>query len=1274
MKWNIILCKKVLSFALAASVLAVNVLPAQMSKVVCAAEETGSSEAAEITLQSVRDEAQASYESDQKLGFDIEFDEPFTGSGMDYSEDTTDRQYMQVFNNLKSGTDDQTVIIRFKTSNQNGLLFGAGTDTINNGKNMIVALNSGHLRVVFRNEGANSGWKGNYGDGLANDRYHTAAISFVPSIGLSKENVRIVIDGGEELYAKSVGGTANVGFNQNEADYTKFEIAGGTYAYADTCNSAAFNGEIDFLTVINKAYSVEQLQKITRGDKDFTNFSDMWESNTCKTWLFTGGTEGVADFATSRTTRNWIGLFEDSMRDYGSFVECGRFVFNTAKRGADIEQILREYDIRVSPFKTSVVGIMIGAADYRKGEAGIPEFKENLQAFLNKVLDENKKPLILTPYTALEETDQENVERYAAAINEVAGDHVKVIDLSSLDVSNLNEDGSLTPAGHQAVANLIKPAVGAKKQNSNDVRTHYTFDQLSDGSYTVAKQKDGEPAQLLEVKAGTDSITVKAEEGLADEETVTLEYTLTDTKGTVISGKVPAGKTEFTVSGLKKWEKYILNVYDVTRVNVKEWYQPVAVTVAEDEIGVPVEYEDEDRLVNEEIKDIFTGEEAATWLFMGDSITHGILTNGYDNVPQMFAKYLDEVGRTEDIVLNTGVTNATIATTMHQIDPRLKRYKPDVVMVMLGTNDTYDNGENVVAEDGTGQRKQIDAAEYKKRYKNLVEEIYQTNPDASIVLRVPCDMLGQWVGRHPDFEVAFEKIYEVASEKKAEHPELNITVVNHLKEWRNYRDNVRNDNLTTSGEYSWMKNPNNDDLHPNGRGNMAMFQQIIKEIGIYVPTSELANYQYNLDDWTGTSGITAPVVQKIGQKASSASFEMSALSGYTNGLKNVTLTLTDESGRSISKTAEYDAEGVIAISGLDVGQEYTATVTGKDAIDSKEITFAASLTKEEDASATETEQKEYTDSLAEAKNLDLTSYPTEIQEAYKAAIKEVEEQYVVGDMTVDQIDEALAAIRLARMNIQKSLQEITQARDDLKQALEDTKKTLDSGRQSRYKEEDWKLFTEKYSEAERAVLDDNITADELKQLSFDLKKAECMLLSSPTICPPMPKIEQNQTYVVDDYEYLVTDLAKRTVTITGTKNADLSKIVVEDDVKLRDRQYYKVTAIAAKAFANHKKVSSVSIGKNVGTIGDQAFAKCANLKKAVILSKGLTKIGSKAFLKDKKLRAIDIKSTALASVGKNAFKGTHAKLKITVPKAKYKAYLKKLKKKGQSSQAVIKKK
>ena len=82
------------------------------------------------------------------------------------------------------------------------------------------------------------------------------------------------------------------------------------------------------------------------------------------------------------------------------------------------------------------------------------------------------------------------------------------------------------------MANKIKDAVGAGG------KTSFTFDMLSDGSYTVAKQKDGVLAQLLEVSAGADSITFKTEEASVDTDAA-LEYTLKDSKGISISGEVP---------------------------------------------------------------------------------------------------------------------------------------------------------------------------------------------------------------------------------------------------------------------------------------------------------------------------------------------------------------------------------------------------------------------------------------------------------------------------------------------------------------------------------------------------------------------------------------------------------------------------------------------------------------------------------------------------------------------------------------------------------------
>ena len=87
---------------------------------------------------------------------------------------------------------------------------------------------------------------------------------------------------------------------------------------------------------------------------------------------------------------------------------------------------------------------------------------------------------------------------------------------------------------------------------------------------------------------------------------------------------------------------------------------------------------------------------------------------------------------------------------------------------------------------------------------------------------------------------------------------------------------------------------------------------------------------------------------------------------------------------------------------------------------------------------------------------------------------------------------------------------------------------------------------------------------------------------------------------------------------------------------------YKVTAIAANAFKNNKKLKKVTIGENVKTIGKNAFYGCKKLKTVTIKTSQLTK----------------------KTVGKNAFAKINSKTKVKVPKSKLKAYKKLLKSKG----------
>ena len=95
-----------------------------------------------------------------------------------------------------------------------------------------------------------------------------------------------------------------------------------------------------------------------------------------------------------------------------------------------------------------------------------------------------------------------------------------------------------------------------------------------------------------------------------------------------------------------------------------------------------------------------------------------------------------------------------------------------------------------------------------------------------------------------------------------------------------------------------------------------------------------------------------------------------------------------------------------------------------------------------------------------------------------------------------------------------------------------------------------------------------------------------------------------------------------------TKN---KKISVPDKVTLGGKTY-KVTSIDASAFKNNTSITEATIGKNVETIGKNAFTGCKKLKKVTIKSAQLKKIGSKAFNGCKSLKTITINSKKLTKI------------------------------------------
>lgn len=163
----------------------------------------------------------------------------------------------------------------------------------------------------------------------------------------------------------------------------------------------------------------------------------------------------------------------------------------------------------------------------------------------------------------------------------------------------------------------------------------------------------------------------------------------------------------------------------------------------------------------------------------------------------------------------------------------------------------------------------------------------------------------------------------------------------------------------------------------------------------------------------------------------------------------------------------------------------------------------------------------------------------------------------------------------------------------------------------------------------------------------------------------LPKVGTTWTVQKGTYRIIKSSKTKKEAAFLKPVSSKKSVVIVPDTVTI-DGVIYKVTSVASSALANNKKVTKVTVGKNVTSIGKNAFKKCTKLKTVTLKSTSLKSIGNNAFYGDKNLKTITIKSSKLTSksVGKNAFKGTNKKLTIKVPKKKVSSYKKFFKKKG----------
>ena len=159
----------------------------------------------------------------------------------------------------------------------------------------------------------------------------------------------------------------------------------------------------------------------------------------------------------------------------------------------------------------------------------------------------------------------------------------------------------------------------------------------------------------------------------------------------------------------------------------------------------------------------------------------------------------------------------------------------------------------------------------------------------------------------------------------------------------------------------------------------------------------------------------------------------------------------------------------------------------------------------------------------------------------------------------------------------------------------------------------------------------------------------------PTSPSSKPETESNvqkgDKVNVSGQKYEVTNISKNTVAYVAPKNSKKTSVSVPATVKVTvngKEVTYKVTSIKDRAFKGNKKIKTITLSKNITSIGKDAFKNCGKLKTMVI------------------------KSTKITKIGKNAFKGTAKNLVIKVPAKKVSAYKKLFKNKGNKNITVKK--
>lgn len=212
-----------------------------------------------------------------------------------------------------------------------------------------------------------------------------------------------------------------------------------------------------------------------------------------------------------------------------------------------------------------------------------------------------------------------------------------------------------------------------------------------------------------------------------------------------------------------------------------------------------------------DLKKLIGEKKPITWVFTGDSITHGALhTFGFRSYVEHFAERIRwEMRRMNDFVINTGISGDTLKGILANADRRIFQFRPQVISLNIGMNDCREGEKGKAA--------------FRQSLENLIEKVEKQK---SILLLHTPNLI--------DFVKSEERrplpeYVDILCEIGTEH---KLPLVNHYRYWIGETAN-------SSRLQFWL---NDGAIHPNNFGHIVMAHKIFHDLGIFDPSSPTCKF------------------------------------------------------------------------------------------------------------------------------------------------------------------------------------------------------------------------------------------------------------------------------------------------------------------------------------------------------------------------------------------------------------------------------------------------